>query len=347
MVTVILLCALCDVCVQAKIKDVKISTGYTVSKLKVPVKYKDSRYGYKLDEKSNEFAKTKNGLVLVNTLYKNNTNGNSSVRYYITSWNSNGKNKSVELQSGPCQGLECDDKGDIAYVYYHPKKNKTTSFGIYKCDKAGNVKFEIKVSKLMKHFLSREERDNKYLSAGIIDYEIRGRYADVLLEEYRMDHQYNRVYSIQTFDMKKNKRVNAYKLYYKFDSIVNGKLYGYTDEGDRETYEYKAPIEEGYYKYSKDGKKCLWKYECSDVAWRYDIAGSHIIFLNENGIFSLDTNKESQPELLVDSNEYSKLKKTGHYSQVIAINKDEIYLPYQSYTDDSQSDVRYVIKIKR
>ena len=236
--------------------------------------------------------------------------------------------------------MKSDDKGRMFY-FAEKKEGKLIVDHLYVCNSKGKRIKDIEVSKLRKFYIPDEERDI-YNSTGLIDFEVKGKYIDILMTEFGKETYSENVYSLQRFNWKTGKFVKAYHLKYSYDRIVDGKLYGGAGILDQE-YDVK-PMKEGYYVYNKSGRKCLYQKEI-DYSYKYDVVDDKIIYKETDGIYMLDMSEDAEPELLISTKEFPLFKKYSNWDKIYAIDEDEFYISF-GYAEDSR-EVSAVYKFKK
>ena len=159
------------------------------------------------------------------------------------------------------------------------------------------------------------------------------------------DHEGKCVISLQTFNWKTGELVKAYRLKYTFERIINGKLYGVASDND--SYNGTKPIENGYYVYSKNGKKCLYQKE-GQFSYHFDVADDKIVYYdwNKKGVYSLDMSNNTEPEVLLSTEDFPLLKRRSRWYYVFAMSEDEFYITYGD-PEYAWRDIEAVYKFKK
>ena len=272
--------------------------------------------------------------------YVKDKNGNNIMESYKITWSESGKAKKTKVAKAGGYLLKSDDKGRMFY-FAEKRESKLVVDHLYVCDSKGKRIKDIEISKIRKFYISDEER-NINNSTGLIDFEVKGKYIDILMTEFGKNSYDEKVYSLQRFNWKTGKFVKAYRLNYVFDRIVDGKLYGET--GSYEEVDVN-PIESGYYVFNKSGKKCLYQKE-GVYSQRFDVADGKIIYKGADGIYSLDVSDDAEPELLISTEEFPLFNKRYKWDKIYAIDKDEFYISFGDAEDPWNSTAVYKFKKK-
>ena len=268
----------------------------------------------------------------------------SILESYKITWSDTGKVKKTKIAKASGYRVKTDGKGRM-FCFLQKKEKKITVNHLYVYDGKRKKIGEINISENRMYHLEESERDTNN-STGIVDFEVKGKYIDILMTEFRKNNNYEKLYSLQRFNWKNGKFVKAYRLDYMFDRIVDGKLYGGAGELDDE-YAVK-PIKEGYYVYNKSGKKCLYHKEI-DYSYMYDVVGDTIIYKDENGIYALDISEDAEPELLISTKEFPLFKKYSNWIDIYAMSEDQFYIFYSAgeyYHGWDETQVIYKFKKK-
>ena len=185
----------------------------------------------------------------------------------------------------------------------------------------------IDISKKMKSYNENPvKNDLEFGKDKIVDFEVTGKYLDVLIEEKDTNGEEGRIYSVQRFNLKTGKRVRAQRLERKCFAIMDGYLYGGESKSDYRDY-----------KYSLDGKKCMWEMkQCDNPNGKWalsDAKGNYIYYYNSKGIYLLNvTKKGARPKKIISSKECPALKERDTIKRLYVDNKNHFYLVVDFYT---------------
>lgn len=352
---VAMLIMVCVLCVSgssssagAKSKDIKTSTGYTVSRISLPNKFTNKECGFaNLWIHSYAKGNKKNMVLQTSVCYLGDTD---IYRTYRLTWNSKGiinigDGMQIPGSSNVPGRFELDDKGNSYFVGVDTEEKQSTF--LYICDSSGEHTKTWDLDDMIKYF---SKNKNKY--AGVRDYEIKKNRVYFLIDETNLKTG-EIISSVQIFNVNTGKRIKVYRLSYQFERINNGYLYGITNTHYKEVYGYKYPVKKRFFKCSIDGKKCVWSHDCDKLKksyynYTFDVDNNKIIYLNNSGLYALDTARNSSPVLLVDNSECKVLKDYyGEITQIYTFGTSVIYIPYHNIWDQAMGDEKYVLKIKK
>jgi len=265
--------------------------------------------------------------------------GNNILESYKITWSESGKAKKTKIAKAGGYLLKSDDKGRLFY-FVQKEKGKYYKDYLYVCDSKGKRIKDIEVSKIRKFYIPDEER-NIYDSTGLIDFEVKGKYIDILMTEFVKDNYHEKVYSLQRFNWKTGKLVKAYRLKYGFERIIDGKLYGVAYKDDEEN----NPIESGYYVFNKSGKKCLYQKE-GKYSYYFDVVDDKLIYHNAVGVYTLDMSNNTEPKLLIATEDFSLFSKSYNWAYIYAMSEDKFYITY-STSENICDEIQSVYKFKK
>ncbi len=211
--------------------------------------------------------------------------------------------------------------GTIQFVTnVYKKKNDWREIFIL-TDSKGRKITSIDISKKMKSYNENPcKEDVEFGKDEVVDYEVTGKYLDVIIDEEAINSEEGHIYSVQRFNLKTGKRVRARKLERSCFAIMDGYLYGSQNENDYRNY-----------KYSLDGKKCLWEMkQCDNLNGKWaigDVKDNYIYYYNRKGIYILDmTDKGARPKKIISAKECPAIKNKYTLVKLRVDNINHIYL---------------------
>ncbi|MCI8307381.1 MAG: hypothetical protein HFH14_04955 [Lachnospiraceae bacterium] len=351
------LCGLCSTFTDAAAKN---KSGYTKKSLKLDFegKYGDyfslaggednTRMGHRISLDYNE----KDRLCLLYLLNETDENGRIYHSHYVRSWPLKGKETD--------RVVKCKKRYDECPVrdYYDIVKINEDGM-IFSAGwtwlnpddvsrRRPGVKFKAvgRNGKVLSSFPPNEA--TSFFDAGatdgdgmrneyyeIKDFEINGEYVDFIFERTDYNSEANETrYSLQRFKWKTGEIVRNCELPRPCQKLCGGYPYGTDDVS--------------FYKYSKNGGKCLWEHAVPkektpanirtlypvkndyrlEQKRAYDVVDGKIYFSNVNGVYMLDTkHNKSKPKKLITAKDCPKLKRAmSCVVDLVAVNENLFYI---------------------
>jgi len=214
-------------------------------------------------------------------------------------------------------------RGTIQFISEVYKKKNDWRQVFTMTNSKGKKIVSIDISKKMKSYNENPvKNDLEFGKDKIVDFEVTGKYLDVLIDEKDTNGEEGRIYSVQRFNLKTGKRVRAQRLERKCFAIMDGYLYA--SDGETKT----------GYKYSLNGKRCIWESVVNKEFWTgHDAVGKNLYFIKEDGIYKINTSiNNSKPKLIISSKECPVLNKEDTFKYLYVDNKNHFYLVVDFYT---------------
>lgn len=267
--------------------------------------------------------------------------GSTSGKYYVRSWSAKGK---VSDRVQKCEKkylkylvqdtTKISDNGTVfsvgwEWLHLDDEKNMRPAVNFNAVSRKG---------KLLSHF--RLDKSTSFFEPGpldvdgvrrefyeIMDFEINGKYVDIIFGRTDdWDFGKSNRYSLQRFHWKTGKLVSYCELPRPCQRLCKGYAYG-TDM-------------RSFYKYSRDGKACLWESVLPEgkasvsgsaryaIKQDYDVIKGKLFYSNNNGVFMLNTSdNNSKPKKLITVKDCPELdRRLASVMDLMVVNENHFYL---------------------
>ncbi|MCI8306787.1 MAG: hypothetical protein HFH14_01935 [Lachnospiraceae bacterium] len=288
------------------------------------------------------------------------SSGDEVYKEYIRSWSSKGKASDrmqkfdKKIESIPYLGdAKISDNGTIFAIRWNwinsnDKRKMRPMVRLNVFNRKGKMMSNLRLDKATSFFdpgplNSVGERSDFY---EINDFEINGKYIDIIFARTDdEDFDESGRYSLQRFNWKTGELVSCFELLRPCQRLCEGYPYG-TDMNS-------------FYKYSKDGSKCLWESTLPKgkagirrrlryyIKQDYDVIKGKLFYSNINGVYMLDTQENNSiPKKLITVKDCPELGQgLTSVMDLVAVNENHFYLLI-TYEVGGAADILYQYRKK-